>query len=150
MKRKIRILLIISILLLIVLLVIILNINNNSEEENIIEKDFFVERKELNIVQNRSEYYTILSYINSYVNCLINEENIIINMLDEQYKIDNNITEKNVFDKIKTYSKAKEFTEEKMYYEVINNIRNILRIWKIKQYGRLLWKYPRRLRRRTI
>lgn len=123
MKRKIKILLIMSIILLIALLLLVLYINNNSKKEIFIEKPQFVEKKELQIVQNRSEYYTILSYINSYINCLNSkDENTIINILDKQYKTDNNITEKNLFDKIKTFSTLKGFTVENMYYEVVNNI----------------------------
>lgn len=136
MKKSVKILLILGILFIIMLVAIFIKLNKKSETENIPEhiheeETKIVERKEKTIVKNRSDFYTVSSCVNMYLS-YENSRNkdILINILDESFKNEKNITKSNVLEKIDNVSVKRVFSAEKMYYEINNNIRNFLYLWK--------------------
>jgi len=75
-----------------------------------------IESKEVSIVENRTDYFTVQSIVNKYLNILIskNQENLL-DILDKNYA-NNNIAN------IQNYENNQSFTADKMYYRVDNNI----------------------------
>ena len=114
------------------IIIVIMMLLKKKEENNIVfeEEIKVVERKEKSIVENRSEFFTVSSCVDFYLSYVVDKDSeSILNVLDKNFKKDNNINEANVLDKIKTFSEPKEFVAEKMYYEINNNVRHFLCIW---------------------
>lgn len=136
MKKSVKILLILGILFIIILVAVFIKLNKKNETENIQEhideeETKIVERKEKTIVKNRSDFYTVSSCVNMYLSCeSAKDKDFLINILDESFKNEKNITKSNVLENIENSSARRAFSAEKMYYEINNNIRNFLYLWK--------------------
>lgn len=125
MKKIIKTMIIVSIILVIILLIAFL-IDKNKEipfEQEII----IVEKKELDIVANRSDFYTVESCVSNYINNLNSEnEEALVSILDQSYIKNNSITKQNVIEKLNVPEYRIEFFIKKMNYEITNSIRNFL------------------------
>lgn len=131
MKKVVKILLIISIILAIAIVFILIKLNNKEKNDNTYKEEIIiVEKKEMSLVHNRSDFYTVSSCVNIYLNYLVSQnEDIILNILDEGFKAENGINESNVLNKVDNFKIPQVFTPQKMYYEINNNIRYILCVW---------------------
>lgn len=88
-------------------------------------KDF----SSIKVVDNSTQYYDVSSIMNKFVhNSNIKNKNVLLNMLDSNFKNEKKVTEKNIFNKVKKYSDDNiTFFGDKMYYEEIN--KNILKVY---------------------
>ena len=76
-------------------------------------------------VTNRDNFYTVASCINKYLGYLVsgNSENVY-NTLDIKYRLENNITKNNVFEKVWKPEMMQIFEAEEMKYATKGNITN--------------------------
>lgn len=132
MKRIVKTMIIVSIILVIILLVVLLR--NKNKELPFEEEIIIVEKKELNLVENRSDFYTVDSCVGTYINNLNSEnEEALLSLLDQSFIKNNSITKQNVIEKLDVPEYRIEFFIEKMDYEITNSIRNFLCLWSNKK-----------------
>ena len=131
-KKLVKLLLILSSIVAIILIIILTKLNKKNEVEPNAEKEIkVVEKRELDVVHNRGDFYTVSACVNMYLSCESSKDkDILINILDESFKEEKNITKSNVLEKIDTSSARRSFSPKKMYYEINKNIRNFLYLWK--------------------
>lgn len=84
------------------------------------------------IVKSSSKFYTVSGCVNRYLNYLYNEDidNLII-LLDDSFIKDNNVSKKNLFDKISKLDGKYTFEARKMYEQVLS--KNVTKYY-IKGY----------------
>lgn len=117
---KITSIIVLIIILLILLILTILSINSKTQKQTI-EKGP-EKQKEIVIVQNRNDFFTVANCVDKYITYLTTKEKeILYNYLDEEYKKENNITMDNIYLYVKTFDDYYKFKAKEMYVCKISN-----------------------------
>lgn len=127
MKKSKNIIILIIALLVIVLVILIsiLTIRNNTDsnyaEINIVETGEIAKNPnfwDVQIVENANDFYTVASCVDKYIDLWYAQDNEqVYQILNNDYKAENSITQDNVFEVIGKLSNKLIFRPKKMYYE---------------------------------
>ena len=116
----------IIIILLLIVILFSLNYFKNQKDDNIIEENYHLEK-------NYSNFFTVNSCIYKYIEFLSNKDSkSIIEVLNQDFVKENNITEDNVYSFVKNIDGMYSFTARKMYKFEYENIS------KYYVYGHLI------------
>lgn len=137
MNKKQRIILIvigILIILLLIAIAMLMKIKKEQKQSGENEYDFIEEivDKNIRLVKNHNQYYSILDCITKYYMSIGKKDTSVYNMLAKEYISDNNITISNVLEKLELVN-----TEEPYYKikEMYTQDGNIVAIYYV--YGQL-------------
>lgn len=121
MKNKIKILIGICIIIIVVIIIsmaILMSMNSSTQQAE--EDNIFDDIDEINIgtykVQNRQDYYTAASCVDTYLSYVTNQDKeVLYDLLDTVYKQKYGITKQNVLDFVDKIDKIQVFTPSNMY-----------------------------------
>lgn len=120
-KKKLIILIIVILIVLLLVLVTILLLRNkdeNSENNEQAESEYvFGEDHTIYKVYDASEFFSVTSSINTYLNMIASQDKkAVYNLLDKAYISEFNITEENVLENTEEIRELKIFQGKQMYY----------------------------------
>lgn len=112
--NKILKIMLIIVLIIILLILAILYINSKTQKQTIVKAP--EKQKEIVIVKNRNDFFTVANCVDKYITYLTTKEKeILYNYLDEEYKKQNNITMNNIYSYVKTFDDYYKFKAKEMY-----------------------------------
>lgn len=127
-KGKLEKILLIVLVFLILVLVLLMIFKND-------KKATF--SKEIKIVTDASDFYTVSSCVSKYVNYLYNQDvdNLLV-LLNQEYVKENNIDSSNIFTYINSITSYQQFRAKKMFYQQVDE-----NVYKYYIYGILEEEY---------
>ena len=117
----------------IIVIMILVSMFSANEKEKASSEDIILQEQELNDsgeieyfsffeLNNRDRYYTVLDCVNKYIEyCKDKDKTTLINLLDNQYKEENNIKESNVLEYIHKLEETNEVSVNNIYVQNLSD-----------------------------
>ena len=132
-KFKIIIILIQVIIILLLSMLMLMQKGNNNSEVSVEEEREHISYGQVTVLNEETMAFSVNSCINKYLTYLAEKnEQVILNLLDENYKTNNNITEDNVIEKIGSFNRYQILEIKEIYCE--NETENIKKYYV---YGKI-------------